>query len=174
MNNPAHFGHETMAHMRLELPHDVRTRSHLVGAVSSLIAFVILCALLVPDMESGLVFITIFTLSGVAWALSAAVVRYRAGYRWWGRSGEAPQPTAGFTVIAWLAVILAVYASLIILNIWFLVPGDPALTAAENVRIKLKLIGAFAAALIGLIALARWSFAKRAQRRRIKRIEGSR
>jgi hypothetical protein len=52
-----------------------------VGALAGMAAFIILCALLIPNMESGLVSITIFTLSTVAGVLSSALVRYRARQR---------------------------------------------------------------------------------------------
>jgi hypothetical protein len=46
-----------------------------------LAAFLILGVLLIPNMGSGLVFITILILSGIAGALSSGIVRYRAGQR---------------------------------------------------------------------------------------------
>jgi hypothetical protein len=67
--------------MRLALPQDVRTRSRLVGALAAIVAFLILGALLIPNMASGLVFFTIFTLSGIAGVLSWGLVRYRARQR---------------------------------------------------------------------------------------------
>jgi hypothetical protein len=69
------------APMRLMLPQDVRTRSRLVGALAAMAAFLILGALLIPNMESGLVFITIFTLAVITGVLSWGLVRYQARQR---------------------------------------------------------------------------------------------
>ena len=151
--------------MKLVLPHEVRTRSRLVGAVVAMVAFLILCAFLIPNMESGLVFITIFTSSGIAGMLSSGIVLYRARKQAFDQDGTFPRPTAALTALAWTAVVLSAYAALVILNTWFLVPGDPAHTTAENLRTKLKIMFAFGFALVGLITLARWSFKKRTQKR---------
>jgi hypothetical protein len=64
------------------------------------------------------------------------------------------------SVAAWIATILSVYTGLVILNAWFLVPNDPALTPSQNLKTKLEIIAVSAAIFVGLIALARWSFKK--------------
>jgi phosphatidylserine synthase len=156
---------ERMVAMRLVLPQEVRTRSRLVGAVATMVAFLILCAFLIPNMESGLVFITIFTLSGIAGVLSSGIVRYRARKQAFEQHRTLLRPTAFLTALAWTAVVLSAYSALVILNTWFLVPGDPAHTTAENILTKLKIMFAFGFALAGLITLARWSFKKRTQKR---------
>jgi cobalamin synthase len=155
----------------MRLPQDAGTRSRLIGAAAAMVAFLILGALLIPNMESGLVFITIFTLSGIAGVSSAGVVRYRAQKQAFEQNRTLRRPTVALTALAWTAVALSVYAALVILNTWFLVLGDPAHTTMENVRTKLMIIVAFGFALAGLIVLARWSFRKRAQRREAGRHE---
>jgi hypothetical protein len=91
---PAKISSCKNAPMRLALPQDVRTRSRLVGALAAMAAFLILGALLIPNMESGLVFITIFTLSAVAGGLSSGLVRYRARRRALELNGTPRRPTA--------------------------------------------------------------------------------
>ena len=70
-----------MARMKLTLPQNTTTRSRLVGVTSGLIAAVIFGALLIPDMESGLVILTIIFLSTVTGLVASAFVRYRARRR---------------------------------------------------------------------------------------------
>lgn len=79
----------------------------------------------------------------------------------------ANRSTAALTAIAWLAIVLAIYAALVILNIFFLVPDNPAHTVGENIRTRFGMIAIFALALAGLIALSRMCFAKRSERRRL-------
>jgi hypothetical protein len=165
---PANISSCKNASMRLALPQAVRTRSRLVGALAAMAAFLILGALLIPNMESGLVFVTIFTLSGIAGLLSSGLVRYRARQRAFEMDGTLRRSTAALTALAWTAVVLSVYAGLVILNTWFFVPGDPAHTTAENIQMKLKIMAAFGFALAGLITLARWSFRKRTQKSETK------
>jgi hypothetical protein len=65
-----------------------------VGALAAMAAFLILGALLIPNMESSLVFITIFTLSGIAGVLSSGLVRYRARQRAFELDGTLRRSTA--------------------------------------------------------------------------------
>ena len=157
--------------MRRWLPQDVNRRSRVIGAIAAIITFLILGVLLIPNMESGLVFITIFGMSGLAAASSSGLIRYRARKLAYERDQTLPRPTPALTALAWIAVILAVYAAFAILSIWFLVPNDPSNSTPDNIRAKLRIIAAFGLALTGLIFLARWSFEKRAERRGTTRPE---
>jgi hypothetical protein len=113
-------------------------------------AFLILSALLLPNAESGLVVITILTLSGIAGASSSGIVRYRAQKKAFEQDSTLCRPTPALTALAWTSVVLSIYAALIIVNTWFLAPGDPAHTTMENVRTKLMFIAGFGAVLAGL------------------------
>jgi hypothetical protein len=126
--------------MKDELPDEVMKRSRLIGFAVSIATVLILGALLIPNMESGLVFIPIFGLSGVAGALSSGFIRYRARQEAFRVDRTRPKPTPALTALGWVAVVLSVYAALVILNTWFLVPGDPAHTTAENIQTKLKIM----------------------------------
>lgn len=156
--------------MKYELPVEVMKRSRLVGFVVSIATVLILGALLIPNMESGLVLVPIFGLSGVAGALSSGFIRYRARQEAFRLDRTRPKPTPALTALGWVAVVLSVYAALVILNTWFLVPGDPAHTTAENVQTKLKIMLIAAIALVGLISTARWSFRKRVEAHRSTRL----
>lgn len=116
-------------------------------------------------MESVLVLFTIFGLSGVAGALSAGIVRYKARRKAFELDRTLPKPTTALTALAWVTVVLSIYAALMIFNTWFLVPGDPAHTTAENIQARLKTMLGFGLALVGLVSLSRWSFRKRSKAR---------
>jgi hypothetical protein len=155
--------------MKPALPPEVMKRSRLAGGITSIVMLLLLGALLIPNMESGLVFITIFGASGVAGALSSGIVRYTARRKAFELDRTLPKPTPALTALGWGTIVLSVYAALVILNTWFLVPGDPAHTTAENVQTKLKIMVGFGLALVGLISLARWSFRKRSEARKATR-----
>jgi hypothetical protein len=61
---------------------------------------------------------------------------------------------------ACVAAVLAVLAALAILNIWFLVPLDPALTQGQAIRIKLGYMALFAVAFFLFGGLSRLAFRK--------------
>jgi len=64
--------------MSVNAPRVVARRSRLIAAIVSLATFMALCAVLVPGMESSLVFITILTLSAMAGGLAWLATRYVA------------------------------------------------------------------------------------------------
>jgi len=154
--------------MKPVLPPEVMKRSRLVGGITSIIMLLLLSALLIPNMESGLVFLTILGVSGVAGALSSGIVRYAARRKAFELDRTLPKPTAALTALSWGTIVLSVCAALVILNTWFLVPGDPAHTTADNVQTKLKIMVAFGLALVGLVSMARWSFRKRSEARKAR------
>jgi hypothetical protein len=155
--------------MKPALPPEVMKRSRLVGGITSIVMLLLLGALLIPNMESGLVLLTIFGVSGVAGALSSGIVRYKAQRKAFELDRTLPKPTPALTALVWGSMVLSVYAALVILNTWFLTPGDPAPATAENIHTKLKTMVGFGLALVGLISLARWSFRKRFEVRNASR-----
>jgi len=159
--------------MEPALPSEVMKRSRLIGGITSIIMLLILGALLIPNMESGLVVFTIFGLSGVAGALASGIVRYKARRKAFEQDRTLPRPTPALTALGWTTVVLSVYAALVILNTWFLVPGDPAHTTAENIQTKLKIMLGFGLALVVLVSLSRWSFRKRSKTRKVDRLDAA-
>ena len=69
----------------------------------------------------------------------------------------------GLTAMAVIANILSVCAVFIILSVWFLVPNDPSQTQAHNAVAKLKVVAAFAVALVALVSFSRWAVKMRGQ-----------
>jgi len=67
--------------MKLVMPEDVNERSRLVGWTVALGALLVLGAVMLPHMESSLVFVPLLLLSALAGALASSFVRYRARRR---------------------------------------------------------------------------------------------
>jgi hypothetical protein len=63
-----------------------------------------------------------------------------------------------------VAAVLTVWAALAILNIWFLVPLDPALTQGQAIRIRLGYTALFAVAFFLFGGLSRLAFRKARQK----------
>ena len=67
-----------MADMKLLMPENVNLRSRLVGWTVAVGALLVLGSLMLPHMESSLVFVPLLLLSALAGALASSLVRYRA------------------------------------------------------------------------------------------------
>jgi hypothetical protein len=68
---------------------------------------------------------------------------------------------AALAIVAWTAIMLALFAAFVIFGVWGLVPNNPDLTTAKNMSEKAEIMAAFAVALIAFVALAKWCFRKR-------------
>ena len=67
--------------MKLVLPEGVNERSRLAGWTVAIGALLLFGAVMLPHMESSLVFVPLLFLSALAGALGSSVVRYRARRR---------------------------------------------------------------------------------------------
>ena len=67
--------------MKLVMPEDANERSRLVGWTVALGALLVLGAVMLPHMESLLVFVPLLFLSALAGTLASSLVRYRARRR---------------------------------------------------------------------------------------------
>ena len=67
--------------MKLVMPEDVNERSRLVGWTVAVGALLVLGTLMLPHMESSLVFVPLLFLSALAGALASSLVRYKARRR---------------------------------------------------------------------------------------------
>ena len=83
-------------------------------------------------------------------------------------AGMKPMTRIALWFGATVAAVLAVWAALATLNIWFLVPLDPMLTPDQTIRIKLKYMAAFALAFLLFGGLSRMAFKK--ARSKVKRV----
>jgi len=62
---------------------------------------------------------------------------------------------------AWIAIVLSVYAILVILNTLFLVPYDSVvLTPTQFARFKAEAVATALVALVALVMFAKWAFRK--------------
>ena len=73
-----HYGRKSMSAMKLVMPEEVNERSRLVGWTVAVSALLVFGALMLPHMDSSLVFVPLLLLSALAGALASSFVRYRA------------------------------------------------------------------------------------------------